>query len=42
MEERFDRAIAAIDTANAEDPHGKELRHAELATAWVRRVRPEA
>ena len=40
--ERFDRAIAAIDAANAEDPHGKELRHAELATAWVRRLRPEA
>jgi len=42
VEEGFDRAIAAIDAANAEDPQGKELRHAELATAWVRRVRPEA
>ena len=42
MDERFERTIAAIDAANAEDPHDKELRHAELATAWVRRLRPEA
>jgi hypothetical protein len=41
-DERFDRAVAAIDAANADDPHGKELRHAELATAWVRRLRPDA
>ena len=40
--ERFDRAIAAIDAANAEDPHAKELRHAELATGWVQRLRPDA
>jgi hypothetical protein len=39
---RFDRAIAAIDAANADDPTGKELRHSELATKWVRRVRPDA
>jgi hypothetical protein len=38
----FERAIAAIDAVNAEDPHGKELRHAEMATAWVRRLRPDA
>ena len=39
---RFDRAIAAIDAANAEDPHDKELRHSELATKWVLRLRPDA
>ena len=39
-QERFSRAVAAIDAANAEDPHGKELRHAELAMAWVTRLRP--
>jgi len=41
-EARFERAIAAIDAANADDPHGKELRHAELATTWVQRLRPDA
>jgi hypothetical protein len=49
--ERFDRAVAAIDAANAEDPntivvHGvtrpKEQAHAELMTAWVKRLRPDA
>ncbi len=44
---RLQRAIAAIDTANADDPHTivvggqerpKELAHAELMTAWVRRL----
>lgn len=44
---RFDRAIAAIDAANGEDPHRimvagrerpKELVHAELATSWLRRL----
>jgi hypothetical protein len=39
---RFERAIAAIDAANADDPHDKELRHAELATKWVTLLRPEA
>ncbi|MDP1820153.1 MAG: DUF4202 domain-containing protein [Acidimicrobiales bacterium] len=48
---RFERAIAAIDAANADDPvtielHGhdrpKELAHAELMTAWVRRLDPKA
>jgi hypothetical protein len=39
---RFDRAVAAIDAANADDPNGKEPRHAELATTWVRRLRPDA
>ena len=47
----FERAIAAIDEANAEDPHTllidgverpKELAHAELMTSWVRRLDPGA
>ena len=46
---RFERAIAAIDAANAGDPetltlHGKtvakEQTHAEMATRWVERLRP--
>lgn len=49
--DRFERAVAAIDAANAEDPHTitvggrprpKELAHAELMTAWVRRLDPGA
>ncbi len=48
---RFVRAIAAIDAANAADPNlvptpdgprPKELAHAELLSAWVRRLRPDA
>ena len=48
---RFEQAVAAIDAANADDPHRvefrgesrpKELVHAELMTAWVRRLDPEA
>lgn len=44
---RFDRAIAAIDAANSEDPHrvvvagreqARELAHSELATAWMQRL----
>ena len=50
-DERFRRAIAAIDAANADDPnritvHGeerpKELAHSELVTAWVHRLDPHA
>ena len=50
-QERFERAIAAIDAANADDPHvlvidgveqPKELAHAELVSGWVRRLRPDA
>jgi hypothetical protein len=50
-EARFKRAIAAIDAANADDPEtltlkGKEVpkeqTHAEMATRWVQRLRPEA
>ncbi len=49
--ERFRRAIDAIDAANAEDPNRitlrgalrpKELAHAELVSAWVQKLRPEA
>jgi hypothetical protein len=49
--DRFERAVAAIDAANAGDPHRivvrgverpKELAHAELVTEWVRRLRPDA
>jgi hypothetical protein len=36
---RLDAAFEAIDRANAEDPSGKELRDAELAVAWVHRLR---
>jgi hypothetical protein len=48
---RFERAIAAIDAANADDPYRitvageerpKEQAHAELATSWVERLRPDA
>jgi len=48
---RFERAIQAIDAANADDPHTidvrgvlgpKELAHAELMTDWVRRLDPMA
>lgn len=48
--ERFTRAVAAIDTANADDPNRilvrgqlrpKELAHAELATEWARRLDPD-
>ena len=49
--ERFARAIAAIDAANAADPNTLELRgevrpkeqaHAELMTEWVQRLDPTA
>ena len=48
---RFDAAIAAIDAVNADDPQTvvvggvvrpKELAHAEMMTAWVRRLDPDA
>jgi hypothetical protein len=48
---RFERAIAAIDTANASDPNRvvvrgierpKELAHAELVTEWLLRLDPHA
>ncbi len=47
---RFERAVAAIDAVNAEDPNRlefegesepKELLHARRATHWVRMLEPE-
>ncbi len=49
--DRFERAIAAIDAANGDDPNTielrgevrpKELAHAELMTEWVHRLDPGA
>lgn len=49
--ERLAQAIAAIDAVNADDPfiltyegreHPKELLHAQLMTAWVQRLDPDA
>lgn len=49
--QRFERAVAAIDAANADDPNTlevggalrpKELAHAALMTAWVQRLDPTA
>jgi hypothetical protein len=49
--DRFERAVAAIDRANADDPNAivvrgerrpKELGHAEMVTEWVDRLRPDA
>ncbi|WP_419926696.1 DUF4202 domain-containing protein [Candidatus Poriferisocius sp.] len=49
--ERLSAALAAIDAANADDPHTivvdgaarpKELAHAELMTEWVQRLDPDA
>ncbi len=51
MDARFERAIAAIDSANSADPvqltvgdrtGPKELLHGELLTHWVRALDPEA
>ena len=41
-DQRFDRAIAAIDAANAESPTGVEGDHAVRVTEWVRTLRPDA
>jgi ketosteroid isomerase-like protein len=50
-DERFTRAITAIDAGNADDPNivtirartgPKEVLHAELVTGWVERLRPDA
>jgi hypothetical protein len=40
--ERFDRAIAAIDAANADSPTGREPEDAVLVTDWVRKLAPDA
>lgn len=51
MADRFERAVAAIDAANAADPHQvvvdgvarpKELVHAEVVTRWLRLLDPDA
>jgi len=48
--ERFERAVAAIDAGNADDPNivrvrsrtgPKEILHAQLVTAWVHRLDPD-
>ena len=41
-DDRFARAIAAIDAANAESPTGVEGDHAVRVTEWVRTLRPDA
>jgi Domain of unknown function (DUF4202) len=50
-DDRFGRAITAIDSANAADPHQivigatrqpKELAHAQLVTEWIGRMDPDA
>jgi Domain of unknown function (DUF4202) len=49
-DDRLERAVAAIDASNADDPNEivvagqtrpKELAHAELVTQWVRRLDPD-
>jgi hypothetical protein len=51
VDSRLEQAFAAIDAANAEDPvtieidgveRPKELAHADLMVAWVRRLDPDA
>lgn len=51
MSDRFTEAIARIDEANADDPNTitvdgeqrpKEQAHAEMVSAWVRRLDPDA
>ena len=51
MSDRLRQAFDAIDAANADDPNQirvrgklrpKELAHANLATEWVERLRPDA
>jgi hypothetical protein len=50
-EQRFERAMAAIDTANAQDPNTlmirgeptpKELGHARLISEWIEKLQPQA
>lgn len=51
MQDQFERAVAAIDAANADDPftltiagheRPKELTHSEMMTRWVRELDPDA
>ena len=39
---RLQRAVAAIDRGNAEDPSGAETQHAEAVVRWIRALRPQA
>jgi hypothetical protein len=39
---RFQDAIARIDAANAQDPHGNELPYAQRLSGWVERLAPDA
>ena len=41
-DDRFARAIEAIDAANAQSPTGVEGEHAVRVTDWVRRLQPDA
>jgi hypothetical protein len=38
----FDHAIAAIDSANAEDPHNQALPYSQRMTDWLLRLYPHA
>ncbi len=40
--DRFERAIALIDEANAADPQGKELLRARRMSDWLNRLEPAA
>jgi hypothetical protein len=40
--DRFERAMAAIDAANAGDPHGREPLYARRMSQWLARLEPEA
>src|SRR5258707_2492896 len=39
---RFADALARIDAANAQDPHGKELLYSQRMSAWLARIAPDA
>ncbi len=39
---QFTAAIAQIDAANAQDPHGKELLYSQRMSAWLDRIDPNA
>jgi hypothetical protein len=41
-QDRFDRAIAGFDAANAQDPKGGELLYAQRMTGWLDRLYPGA
>src|SRR5687768_4623586 len=41
-DERFRAAIARIDSANAEDPLGKELLYSQRMSQWLERIEPAA